>query len=93
MRDRLKDIKGFYPMSNRFVLFDKNGKRLNGFALMKQPDFLELPVLETKESGYQSLTYFVGFATLHIKLDYENEDMLDKWNNLTFGETEIDRGH
>lgn len=74
--------------SNRFVLFDKNEKEINEFQLADMENYLDLEVLETKESGYQDRTYFVGFKTLHIKLniDGEKEDILSLWSNK-FGET------
>ena len=95
MRDTLKDIKGFDPHfpSNRFVLFDKNGNEINVFELNKLPNFLDINVLETKESSYTSLTYFVGFPTLHIKLDIDDKNLLCGWSNLKFGQEQVDKGY
>ena len=95
MRDTLKDIKGFNPYfpSNRFVLFDKNGNELNGWEIAKLPNVLDLSVLETKKSSYTSFAYFVGFETLHIKLDIEDKNLLCGWSNLKFGQKQIDRGY
>lgn len=95
MRATLKDIKGFnvfFP-SNRFVLFDKNGNELNGWEIAKLPNVLDLSVLETKESSYQSFVNFVGFKTLHIKLDIEDKNLLCGWSNLKFGQSQIEWGN
>lgn len=89
---KLKDVEfegsKFNIHSNRFILFDKNGKEINEYQLHDMDDYLDLEVLETKESGYQDMTYFVGFKTLHIKLNIDGakEDILSPWNHK-FGET------
>lgn len=89
---KLKDVEfegsPFDIGSNRFVLFDKNEKEINEFQLADMENYLDLEVLETKESGYQDRTYFIGFKTLHIKLniDGEKEEILSLWSNK-FGET------
>lgn len=72
---KLKDIPHFNIHSNRFVLFDKNGRRLNEWQIEKHiKNYLELKVIEAKEGGYQDHTYFVGFKTMHLKLDFISDD-------------------
>ena len=85
---KLRELKGFSIYSNRFVLFDKAGRRLNEWSIAELPNYLELEILETKDSGFQSYIYFVGFKTLHIKLDILNEDLC--FGNLKFGEVETE---
>ena len=88
MRATLKDIKGFnvfFP-SNRFVLFDKNGNKINAFELSKMSNVLDLNVLETNKT-------FVSFPTLHIKLDIEDKNLLCGWSNLKFGQSQIEWGN
>ena len=84
-----KMVDNFNIHNNRFVLFDKSGRQLNGWAVEEIPNYLEIEVLETKKSGYQSYVYFVGFPTTHIKLDILNDDLC--WGTLKFGEVEEDR--
>lgn len=78
--------------SNRFVVFDRDGYRINECYLEKIPNYLDLEVLETKESGYSSLVYFVGFPTTHIKLDLK-AGKYDILPGLKFGEIHRDYGH
>ena len=79
--------------SNRFVLFDKLGRRINEYSVEEMPNYLELEVLEVAKSGYNSLVYFVGFPTTHIKLNILNDEIVCYWQNLKFGEVEMDNGH
>ena len=62
--------------SNRFELFDKNGRRLNSYRLRDVEGVLDLDVIETAEGGYNNFVYCVGFPVTHIKLDYVNNDLL-----------------
>lgn len=89
---KLKELKGFSIYSNRFVLFDKIGRTLNEWAIEKFPNYLDLEIIETKESGFQSYIYFVGFKTLHIKLDILNDGLLSPFQ-LNFGEVQIEGDH
>ena len=59
----------------------------------KDCDIGELVVLETKQAGYNSATYFVGFPVTHVKLDINGYKYLKKFNPLKYGEDEIDYGH
>ena len=72
--------------SNRFVLFDKLGRKLNEYEIGDMPNYLELNVLEIAKSGYNSSTYFVGFPTTHIKIDFLNDDFC--YGALRFGEVD-----
>jgi len=87
---KLKELKNFNIHSNRFVLFDKTGRELNWAAIEKLPNYLDLEVIETKDSGFQSYVYFVGFATLHIKLNILNDNLVCPFHPLKFGEVEIE---
>lgn len=78
--------------NNRFVLFDNKERVLNCWAVKNLPDYLDLEVLEVKEGGYQSYTYFVGFATTHIKLNICNDKLLDRFTRVNFGGIEEDHG-
>lgn len=69
-----KIVDKFNIHSNRFLLFDKLGRELNGWSIEKIPNYLELEVLETKRSGYSG--YGVGFPTTHIKLDFLEDHYL-----------------
>ena len=77
----------FSIYSNRFILFDKRGRKLNEFRVSELPNYLDLNVIETKRSGYKSMTYFVGFATTHIMLDICDDNLLS-YSKLRFGEEE-----
>ena len=94
---KLKEVKHngdlFTIYSNRFVLFDKNGNRLNSWAIKELPNYEEIEVLETKESGYQSYVYFVGFSTTHIKLNLFDPKLLDPFRTIRFGEVEEDKSY
>lgn len=80
--------ESFNIHSNRFVLFDKLGRKLNERQIEDMPNYLELDVLEVAKSGYNSSTYFVGFPTTHIKLDFLDYSFC--WGTLRFGEVEND---
>jgi len=76
----------FSIYNNRFILFDKLGRQLNEWRVADMPNYLNLKVIEVKNSGYQSGVYFVGFPTTHIKLDILDEKLL--CGKLKFGEVE-----
>lgn len=76
-------IDKFDIYSNRFLLFDKLGRELNGWKIEELPDYLELEVLETKRSGYSG--YMVGFPTTHIRLDFLDNQYLCS-GNFHFGD-------
>ena len=78
-----KFIDKFNIHNNRFLLFDKLGRELNGWSIAKLPNYLELNVLETTESGYSG--YGVGFPTTHIKLDFLDDDYLS-FGSFHFGD-------
>jgi hypothetical protein len=66
--DVFEDLQKFSINSNRFLLFDIDGYRLNHYY-MKEVNHLEnLRVLETRISSFSG--YSVGFNTLHIRLGY-----------------------
>jgi len=89
---KLKDVKHkndkFDIHSNRFVLFDKLGRRLNEWAVADLENYLDLEVLETTEGGYNNLVYFVGFPTTHIKLNICNDKLVMTFGDLKFGGVE-----
>lgn len=91
--EKLFGESAFDLHSNRFVLFDKDGNRINEWGLEKRyPNYLDLEVIKTAKSGYNSLAYFVGFPTTHIKLNIKDNDLLSS-SKLKFGEEETDRAY
>lgn len=89
---KLRDVehKGekFNIHCNRFVLFDRLGRRLNEWEVAKIENYLDINVLKIVEGGYNNIVYFVGFSTTHIKLDICNDKLLDNFRNLGFGGVE-----
>lgn len=93
---KLKDVKEltsgqpFNIHNNRFVLFDKNGNQLNCWAVEDTiPDYPELEVIETTESGYNNSQYFIGYPTTHIKLNIKaNDETLHPFSSIKYGEVE-----
>ncbi len=92
LRDVEFENDKFCIHSNRFELFDRDGRHLNSFDIARVENYLDLKVLETKESGYSSAVYFVGFKTLHIKLDFYDDDCLGD-SDRKFGVDYVDRSH
>ena len=85
-------IDDFNIHNNRFVLFDKMGRKLNECKIECLPNYLDLEVIEIKKSGYSSLAYFVGYPTTHIKLDILDDKLLVRSGSL-FGVPEVDYAH
>ena len=89
---KLREVKHgaekFNLYSNRFILFDKLGRRINEWQVAEIPNYLDLDVIKTVGSGFNSLIYFVGFPTTHIMLDILDDELV--CDTLKFGEVETE---